>query len=174
MKSTFFFILIMIIFLTGCEKPYIPCDPSNPDCIYAVCRVDGERWGMSCEREGIFGCSAADVQYYRYTGSNNIYIYIKNEARNSAIKVRAKSVESQDQIYPLLAPGKIISFYTESNNASLCSTYKMDTTLHNYILLNEIDTINRIVAGEFEFTGQDTCGKVVHITDGRFRLNYRF
>ena len=174
MKSTFFFILIMIIFLTGCEKPYIPCDPSNPDCIYAVCRVDGERWGMSCERDGIFGCSAADVQYYRMYPEEHIYIYIKNDAEDSALKVRAKYVQFVDEIYPLATLGQVPSFYVDRKTSSLCSTYKIDTTKYNYLLLNEIDTVNFIVGGEFEFTGQDSCGKVVHITDGRFRLNYRF
>lgn len=49
----------------------------------------------------------------------------------------------------------------------------MSTSDNLYI--NEIDTINYIIGGEFNFTAFNACtGDPVEVTEGRFRLRYTF
>lgn len=163
-------ILLILLFTLASSCSKYDCD----DCIYFRCKVDGKEWRMNCNTQEPFGCSAYDVQYYRYDGTNNIYLYIKNDDNNSAVKLYAKNIDSTGLRYVIRRPGTTFSSYIDRNTKKLCDSYKMDTLKYNYLRLNEIDTINYIVGGEFEFTGQDSCGNVVQITEGKFRLRYRF
>ena len=167
MKHLFISILFLsILFITSCGDNYT-CD----DCIYFTCDVDGEEFRPDCSSESIFGCSAIDAKYFIH-GSRDIYVYIKNEERDDNIRISSTNVITEGEYYTLSEPISFISSYF--GGASGCRQHKVDPmSTSDRLYITEIDTINRIIAGEFNFTGFNECtGDPVDITNGKFRLNY--
>jgi hypothetical protein len=55
-----------------------------------------------------------------------------------------------------------------------CGNYFRDTTVFNFIKFIEIDSINNIAEGEFEFIGLNSdCPDTIKVTDGYFKAKYR-
>ncbi len=50
----------------------------------------------------------------------------------------------------------------------------MDTTLVRRLNILEVDTVNFLIKGTFEFTTINECNDTMHITDGFFHVNFRF
>lgn len=163
--------LILIILVSSCTKTQYNCD----DCIFFRCKVNGKEWRMNCNTQEPFGCNAYDTRYYHKT-SNNFTAYIKNDEENSLIGIFGKNVREINTDYNLGAnPGPIISFYLDKPYTDTCTSCYIDTSAtSNIIQFTEIDTINYIVAGSFEFVGHDKCGKTVRVSDGEFRLRYTY
>ena len=171
MKHLLTSILFLSIFLIiSCGDNYT-CD----DCIYFTCDVDGEEFRPDCSSESIFGCSAIDAKYFIH-GSRDIYVYIKNEERDDNIRINSINITDENEYYPLIKANNKNFISTFYRGSAECNKYRVDTmSTSDRLYITEIDTINWIIAGEFNFTGFNECtGDPVHITNGKFRLNYTF
>ena len=67
---------------------------------------------------------------------------------------------------------------TDLSMVGNCGRYELDTSKLNILNILEIDTINQVIKGEFDFYAiddYDGCDSAkVHITDGYFDVIYRF
>lgn len=167
------YMLILLSLVGSCTKPQYNCD----DCIYFRCKVDGKEWRMNCNTQEPFGCSAYDVQYYRFSNQKHLYLYVKNDRADEIIKIRSEQIFSINKNYKLNNGNTKGSqtFFADRTTSKDCSTYDVSFDSTDSLYISEIDTVNYIIAGKFDqFTGIDTCGNKVHVTDGEFRLRYRF
>ena len=64
--------------------------------------------------------------------------------------------------------------YTDWNKPSGCRFHDLDTTAVRRLTILEVDTINYLIKGTFEFTAINECVDTVRITDGYFHVNFRF
>ena len=64
---------------------------------------------------------------------------------------------------------------TNSSNLTGCQDYEnIDTNFFNYIELTEIDSIDLVIKGEFQFSIINQCQDTIRVTEGYFDLNYFF
>ncbi len=74
--------------------------------------------------------------------------------------------------------GKIndISFkeniFHDRNLTSDCKDFQLDTFSNRFIKVITLDSVNRIIEGELEFTAINQCQDTVRITDGYFKVSY--
>ena len=91
----------------------------------------------------------------------------------SGIIITANNVQDINVNYKLFRQGKYSEFYIK-NKSNQWDTYNVDTIQHNEIRFSKIDTINYILEGTFRFEGINNDGERKIISDGEFRLHYRF
>ena len=58
------------------------------------------------------------------------------------------------------------------NNISNYKVYQLDSNQIHFVKLNKIDTVNKIIAGEFEFMAVNGKKDTIRITKGRFDSKY--
>jgi len=139
------------------------------------CKVNGEEWVATCPGAGLWGCEPIDCQYYW-----------KDSKAFEISAVRKLHDNSMDQSIKLYAPrsqmgindlAMIRRAFKDWNKPDNCGFYNLDTLSSNILNILEVDTINYIIKGTFEFTAIDefgTCRDTVRFTDGFFHVNYRF
>ena len=62
--------------------------------------------------------------------------------------------------------------YKRSSTNEKFNHFPKDTITEIYFNISKLDTIERIIAGEFYFTAKSDSGNIAKITDGRFDLRY--
>jgi hypothetical protein len=157
--------LISIISFVSCEKdePFADCI-DDPTCEYFRCKVDGEWWTPYCEQGPLFGCSATDVQYYRDLNGGGLELVAKNSKTNSSIVFDVRGIKVEN----------IETKFYHVGFKSGDKIYNLDTLILNqYMKLIKIDTINFMLEGKFQLSPSKDK-EIINITEGSFRLPYRF
>lgn len=134
------------------------------------CKVNGVEWTPHCISD-FFGCSAVDCQYY--VGSRTIELVAIRENHDNSIDQGIKLVKYNAKIGLNEITYKS-SVFSDLNNPSGCSSYIIDTSFYRSISIIEVDSLDYIISGTFEFTAVNSCSDTVKITDGYFDVNYRF
>ena len=164
-------LLLTIITLFSCCKKEDP-EPCE-GCYTEVfrCKIDGVDFEPYCKSGPLFGCSAIDCQYYKGSGDMSLRVY--NDQSNLNVQLNGRPIKiGQNTLRP--RKGAFQDWSIPTN----CGLYNLDTTKDNRLIILEIDTINQIIKGEFDFYAIDVyngCDSAtVHITDGYFDVVYRF
>ncbi len=168
-------ILFLILFLAAtCGKDDIkPIDKLPPATTEGKntfgCLVNGEAWVAHIEDNPIlFGERVVDAQY-----DDEDYLRI----------VAERDIESQNINQTLFLHCSVIridsSFFRK--NCKLrdyndhCDEFEMDTLSSYNLIINRLDTENKIISGLFNFTViAADCNDTLQITDGRFDVKYHY
>ncbi|MCO6485456.1 MAG: hypothetical protein J5I41_06720 [Saprospiraceae bacterium] len=171
MKYLALLLITMISLATSCQKE----DPKTPDNWHKDvfrCKINGEEWKAQCVSDPLFGCSAVDCQYYwkdtkgfEIAGINRS---IQNETYQSMSFSKYTTIVG-DNLIPLRKEA-----YKDWNKPSGCRFHDLDTTSMRRLTILEVDTVNFLIKGTFEFTAINNCQDTMRITDGFFHVNFRF
>ncbi len=172
-RQALLLLLAILSIAAACNKDDEGSNPQQHEDILR-CKVNGVEWEAFDYREGTIGAQgtgATDLLYYVEEGFMSLRAIRKLEDQSidegigiaaQAILIGNNSIFNKEDIYKNLS------------NLSGCVGYNLDTLETEQIIVIEIDTINRIMVGEFEFSAINDCSDTVHITDGYFDLEYRF
>ncbi|WNB17140.1 hypothetical protein [Marivirga arenosa] len=163
-----FIILTALIFITSCELLFDP-EPELPP--------------VTEEGNGTFGCKINGEVWLpddRYLNSGgNILEAFLNRGIDMHIKAlyEPKSQSLEFTLRDIFNQDKSIQFYQQETEKSFASVSMEDNcnlktdSNSGYLEILKIDSINKIVAGTFEFIVFSDCD-TVEVTEGRFDLNY--
>jgi len=176
MKKILSLLIIGIFILAvSCKKENINPEPEHKDIFQ--CKVNGELWKPTGE-DGFFGFDKILDVYFDNTFLNAISISAKriiNDQDGNNLEDQKMNIgiglnnPEQDSIF-LIGLGNIYSDFLH------CGRYYRDTTFisENKLILQPIDTINKIIKGSFNFkaVNQD-CQDTIYVSEGFFKLKYR-
>jgi len=168
MKKLIIISLTIITTLSCCkEKDPDPC-PTCPKTKFR-CKIDGMDYTPYCEPDFIFGCTAVESQYYNDVKS--LEIVSGNDKKGWTMAISKYGIKIGQNKLSLNGGG-----VTNKNIEGNCGRYDLDTSRINILTILDIDTINSIIEGEFDFYVVDNCegcGKeTLHVTEGYFKINY--
>ena len=166
-------VLVTLFLFTACEKedPLAACK-ADPTCEYFRCKVDGKEWRPDCE-SAFLGCDAVDVQYYRDLNGGGLELNASSEMNSNGLYFFLKEIKDEEIYYSFDVGSTISSRYFETKN-NVKERFFVNFSFENYINFSTIDTINFILEGTFQFTGNTDNGEAKEITNGEFRQRYRF
>ncbi len=168
-RSDFILLLFCTILLNACQSDLEKCQ-DNPDCTYFVCKVNGEDWGINCEGDPLFGCSAIDVQYYKKSG--NIELHAVNGNKDQVISIFSHELHlGENKFY---SKNTVNTEFGNGKNENKCVLSKIDTLTPSAFFIDKIDTIKFRIKGSFFLECKNECNNIVKITDGQFHVGYRF
>ena len=161
-----FLLFFLMLFMTACEEEM----PEPDEWRILEWTVDGDRHKAYCERQGLFGCSALNVDYnltngsFRIGGGRDIdgssqfvVIYI---FRGLKLKKRISFGEHDDM------------YYSITRNEGGCKDYRAINEDQRLLYISEIDSTNRIIEGYYEFEGINDCQDTLLIKDGYFKVSF--
>ncbi len=158
---------LLLALLAGCKKE----EPTYHRDIFR-CKVNGEEWVATCPSDGLFGCKPIDCQYYwkdtkgfEIAGINRSF---QNEIYQSMSFSRYTTIIGEN-----LIPFRK-SIFKDWNKHDNCIGHDLDTTSVRRLTILEVDTVNFLIKGTFEFTAINACQDTMRITDGFFHINFRF
>jgi hypothetical protein len=170
MKNTLLLILACLLFF-ACNKDDEPT-PENwteKDNIFR-CKVNGVDW--ESEGDGL-GFSGGNLDiYYENTFLNLIQFRATKDRENISQFINLGIVVASGIIGDhVIAYDKV---FTDFN----CGNYYQDTLIQNIVDIDNIDSINNIIEGTFNFTANEgsssTCSvSEIVVTDGYFKAKYR-
>jgi hypothetical protein len=155
--------------------------------LFFACNKDDEptpeNW---TEDDNIFRCKVNGVDWEPEGGGlgfsgGNLDVYYESFF-NNAIQIRASKDNDNVSQFLSMFVGVDLAVNGKSeiltNNVFVdynsCGNYFRDTTVFNFIKFIEIDSINNIAEGEFEFIGLNSdCPDTIKVTDGYFKAKYR-
>jgi len=161
-----FSLFFLMLFMTACEEEI----PEPNEWRVLEWTVDGERHKASCERQGLLGCTALDVNYNLENGSFSI-------GGSKVIDDYKEFVYIY--IYRGLKLEEYIEFelhdnmgYSKTRNVGGCDIYKAKTENNRQLYISEIDSTNRVIEGYYEFEGINDCQDTIKIKDGYFKVSF--
>ncbi len=169
-NSNFILLLFCAFLLNACESDLEKCQ-DNPDCTYFVCKVNGEDWGINCEGDPLFGCTALDARYLKDIQA--LSIIANNIENNTTITFKGKS-KLKIGNNSFFINEFINTRFADGNKNEPCIIFKLDTLVKSNFYISQLDTLNYKLEGTFFLECRNECGDVVNITDGKFRVGYRF
>ncbi|MCO6486587.1 MAG: hypothetical protein J5I41_12505 [Saprospiraceae bacterium] len=166
-------VLLLTAFLlavaTGCTMKEPPTPSWHKDVFH--CKVNGEEWKAQCVSDPLFGCSAVDCLFYPPSSGVEF----------SAIRMNYDQSINQSigfSKYSTIIGDNEIQFrlraYKDWNKPSGCRFHDLDTISVRRLTILEVDTVNFLIKGTFEFTAINNCQDTMRITDGYFHVNFRF
>lgn len=173
MKYLTILLITLISLASSCQKedPFPPED--YPKDIFR-CKVNGVEWTPNCISDPLFGCDAVDCQYY-WKDTKGISMGVVSisydKSVNQSIGFSKYSTVVGDNTLTLRTKE-----FIDWNKPGNCGFHDLDTTSIRRLTILEVDTINYLIKGTFEFTAIDhyeDCKDTVHITDGYFHVNFR-
>ncbi|MCO6485457.1 MAG: hypothetical protein J5I41_06725 [Saprospiraceae bacterium] len=171
MLSRIILLSLMLAALASCFK--MKDTPPTPSWHKGVfhCKVNGEEWKAQCVSDPLFGCNAVDCQYYWDTKGFEIsavnITYDKTTNNSLHFFARPAIIGTAEIIF-------LSREYKDWNKPSGCRFHDLDTTSMRRLTILEVDTVNFLIKGTFEFTAINNCQDTVRITDGFFHVNFRF
>ena len=161
---------ILLAILPGCRKED-PTPTYHKDIFR--CKVNGVEWVATCPSDGLFGCKPISCQYYwRDDKGFEIGALRKDNIdtimQSIGLFARPLQIGNNSTIYPLEN-----NFVNMQNNTG-CRYHTIDSDRANHIEILNIDTLNFIIEGLFEYTAINNCNDTVYITDGYFQVAFRF
>ncbi len=170
MKYLTILLIASLSLASSCQKE----DPFPPEDYHKDifrCKVNGVEWTPHCISDPLFGCDAVDCQYYwKDTKTFEISaVNISNDKTlNNSISFAGFGYEGNENLIRSLKEN-----YKDWNKPSGCRFYDLDTTSTRRLTILEVDTINYLIEGTFEFTANNECFDTMRITDGYFHVNFR-
>lgn len=164
-KALVIFLLGFLVFIIGCTTE----EPDCEDCFdgEVTCLVNGEKWEAQCE-SGLFGCTPYNCRYYQ-----NDSKAVEFSASNSNSDSRIFFGVTSNQGGVRLGENQLHPWKNSYNDSEPCGWHYTDSTKPRNLDILSIDTLNRIIEGEFNYTAVGECGNVVEITNGYFKVDYR-
>jgi hypothetical protein len=162
---------MMTLLLSSCEKEPLKDCINDPDCEYFRCKINGEWWTPDCEEGPLFGCRHTDVLYYKNSRGGSLEMNTSSKKNNDVFVFRLWNLKEANIDNSYVINGKI---YTRYVDKTIDKRFYVDTTNFNEFILISLDTVGLMMNAKFSFTGKDESGKTVSITEGSFRLGYRF
>ena len=167
-----FFVFPLLLLLACCHKPPEPEPNPEPDLPTATqegkgtigCYVNGKPWVpkpylcLMCDGffKAVVRHGELNIHFNNYKFENTITI-------NQRIEINIAS--------PKLGENEILTelIFIDWQDRMDDKYYYLDTTKPHVLFLTKLDSVNRIIAGNFEFTAIDKKRKsTVVVTKGRF------
>ncbi|MCF8239089.1 MAG: hypothetical protein K9I85_13085 [Saprospiraceae bacterium] len=172
MKYLTFLLITLLSLASSCQKEDMP--PTDGHKNIFRCKVNGVEWTPHCISD-FFGCSAIDCQYYKGSGTIEFHVLQQYEGHltDQYISIYKYQAISGDNLIQKTSGYE----YSDHAKVSPCGYYNLDTSKIRRLTILNIDTINHLIEGTFEFTAYDrniSCEDTVSITDGYFDVEYRF
>lgn len=162
--------LAYMIIISSCGKEFQIGNPTceKRDWDVMTCKIDGVKWQAKINCEFLGPCNPVDCQYYPKTGFLEVI----------GILDSPKSSVSFDNSGTKLTLGKNnISDREFIYSCSGCNPNiprsKLDTTFNNSIYIIKIDTLNKLIEGNFEMQLTNELSQKINISNGYFKLTYR-
>ena len=166
--------LTLLSLASSCQKD----DPLPPEEYHQDifrCKVNGVEWTPNCISDPLFGCDAVDCQYY-WKDTKTFEIGAVNKSFDGNVN-QSIGIASSFAALGVNELGLSLREYKDWNKPGNCGFYDLDTTAVRRLTILEVDTVNYLIKGTFEFTAIDNygdCQDTVRITDGYFHVNFRF
>lgn len=153
-----FFILLTLALLTGsCKKDRLPN-------FYFQCKVDG----VFYEPDNCANCSTKDL-----VGDTSLILGAASGNESLAIGL-IRSSKISTGIYILANPNSSYSAIYDNTIGNPSDIFRTDSIRTGIINITELNRSNKIIEGTFYFDAFNIPkNKIVRVTEGRFRLNYR-
>lgn len=166
MKKLYPILLSALFLAASCSKGDLPkCEECYEGEVR--CLINGQEWKAKCE-SGLFGCTPYQCRYYQ-TSDKAIEVIARDNHNKSTLFFGVTSKQGGIRVgLNSLFPWRH-SYRVDDG----CGEYATDTISPHELTILSIDTVNRIIEGEFNYTAVGECGKVVEITDGYFKVDYR-
>ncbi len=172
MKQAGIFFIALLWLASSCHKEdKLPTD--RHENIFR-CKVNGVEWTPHCISD-FFGCSAIDCQYYKVSGTIEIHVVQQFEGHlyDQYIGIYKYKAIVGDNLIQNTSGYE----YSDHSKNTPCGYYSLDSTKVRRLTIVNIDTLNHIIQGSFEFTAFDrniSCVDTVQISEGYFDVKYRF
>ncbi|MCC6815509.1 MAG: hypothetical protein IT267_03740 [Saprospiraceae bacterium] len=170
MKNVIYFLSLTITLLFSCCKEDDPC----PTCFDNIvrCKVNGKDWVSNCvSNDPLFGCKAVTTYYYVQDGCG-LNLSATNDILNTGVSINQHSSRGGAK----LGLNEISYLEFRFRNHSLIGNCtRLDSinfNYSNYLIIDQIDTINNLLEGRFGFQNYNLCGDTVTVTDGYFKTKY--
>ena len=158
LKPLLFILLPLVLLSSSCKKDRLPK-------FYFQCKVDGVLY----EPDNCANCNSKELigDTVLLLGANR-----GNEALSIGILKRNMAIGNY----------KLSSALTENNGSAIydntignpADIFRTDSTRTGVINITELDRSNRIIVGTFYFDAYNIPkNKILRVTEGKFRLNYR-
>ncbi|WP_187263414.1 DUF6252 family protein [Pontibacter beigongshangensis] len=175
----FFKLLPFLFLLAACEEK-LPKPTQNGSNTIA-CKVNGKSW--VADRGAGFNTKKFSLNWSYYYPPHKRFFLSANsytDGENSTIGLALEDVRERGTQHFSFDTGPAPdqrryqnhAMYRESKPGS--SRYITTSRHTGSVTFTKVDTVNRIIAGVFEFTAEnlDGSGQTVRVTDGRFDINY--
>ncbi|MEZ5032899.1 MAG: hypothetical protein R2787_16035 [Saprospiraceae bacterium] len=166
--------LTLLSLASSCQKDN-PLPPEEYHRDIFRCKVNGVEWTPNCISDPLFGCDAVDCQYY-WKDTKTFEIGAVNKSFDGNVN-QSIGIASSFAALGVNELGLSLREYKDWNKPGNCGFYDLDTTAVRRLTILEVDTVNYLIKGTFEFTAIDNygvCQDTVRITDGYFHVNFRF
>ncbi|MBP6185159.1 MAG: hypothetical protein KA479_09480 [Saprospiraceae bacterium] len=170
MKYLALLLITMISVASSCQKEESKSPSWHVDVFR--CKVNGEEWTPKCISDPLFGCSAVDCQYY-WQDTKTLSLSAVRRENNDLVYQSMRLYKYQSEFGDNVL-GHPKREYKDWNKPAACIGHDMDTTSVRRLTILEVDTVNFLIKGTFEFTAINDCQDTMHITDGYFHVNFRF
>ena len=172
MKKTFLLLACFGI-LSACSCHKTPVEFQNS----FSCKVNGVDWKPEGGSNATGGIKSLSIDVYKAYMAEAITINTLKNIRDSktgnSIVFEGFNLHcnlAKNDKYILSRNGRD-GFYNYKNG---CSDYHPDSTSNDFILIKDLDTIQAIVKGTFQFIAiSPTCGEKIVVTDGIFEVKYQ-
>ncbi len=174
MKNLIFLLFTATLFLaTACDKEddIATTSTSNNHDILR-CKINGENWTPA--GEGFDVISPVELNYYSDDG--DLRLIAGNSTLNSNFKGAIVFHSQNISLGENSITENESNFYIQNNdNINECKYYgDLSPNFDNYVFVNQIDSINYFIKGEFQFSAINDCQDTIRVTEGYFDLNYFF
>jgi len=156
----------IILFATACEEEM----PEPNEWRILEWTVDGERHKATCESEGLFGCTATDVNYNLNNGNLELMGGTKINGFTEIVYIYIFRGLSLKERIPFGINDHIE--YTKLGEDESCRLYRADNSNHRFLYISRIDSTSRIIEGYYEFEGVNDCQDTIQIKDGYFKVSF--
>ena len=141
------------------------------------CKVNGVDWKPEGGTNATGGIKSLNIDVGRFPLSDAFSIDALKDVRDNSPSNSIVFEGVHIETYLRINDKKILSglggdyFYNYKNG---CSDYHPDSTSNDFILIKDLDTIQAIVKGTFQFIAiSPTCGEKIVVTDGIFEVKYQ-
>ena len=158
MKSLLFILLTIVLLSSNCKKDHLPT-------FYFQCKVDGVLYQpdncTNCNTKEMYGDSLLSL------GANR-----GNEALGLAILKHSISIGAYS-LGKAIIENKGTALY-DNTIGNPSDIFRTDSIRTGVVNITELDRTNKIIVGTFSFDAYNIPqNKIVKVTEGKFRLNYR-
>jgi hypothetical protein len=171
---------VLMLMLSACFRQSQP-EPKLPPATQRGantfgCKVNGKVW-VATRKDAGFGASAVSIEIYTLDGLTSIDIGANNYPFAEAEGIDLNFVSKKLVVGEYFGKTTIDSITTAARIVDLIPrqgliNYNLRTDLPASLKITYIDTVRRIISGEFYFTAGGTNSQLYEITEGRFDLTY--
>jgi len=180
MRIRFLLLISMHLLLAGCGRVKLkdpaPAPETLPPATHSgantfACRVNGQVWLYGTR----YAINPSQIEPLAVQiGGGRLFILANRQKEGeqpSAIKISFCGFRGLGE-YDLFFPSQSRCGEVYYVNDVTHKYYDADSTSNSILTVTHYDTVSRIIAGRFQFTGIAAPGDTVRVTDGRFDLKF--